>query len=195
MAAPGPDDKPALRAESRQRRRIMTQDEKTRAATGFGAELTAIVRQREATTIACYLSTTDEPPTRDFIDWALDHGIEVLVPVSRADGLMDWARCDREGESLDVLGMPIPTSELLGPIALDDVDLLLVPAALVDRHGNRLGWGRGYFDRMLGSMAHRPPVFAVVYDHEVIDEVPREAHDQPVDGAVTPTGIIRFDSA
>ena len=172
----------------------MTSDEKTRASAALTHGLRDLVSRHNARTIACYLSTTDEPPTREFIDWALDNGIDVLVPVSREDGLMDWARCDLAGESLDVLGMPVPTSELLGPMAVDSVDVMCVPAALVDRRGGRLGWGRGYFDRMLGSMAHRPPVFAVVYDHEVIDEVPREAHDQPVDGAVTPSGIIRFDA-
>ncbi|MDR9397050.1 5-formyltetrahydrofolate cyclo-ligase [Pontimonas sp.] len=187
-----PADKPALRAEARERRRIMTQDEKTAASTGLGENLRALTAQYRAKKIACYLSGTDEPTTRDFIDWALQEGIDVLVPVSREDGLMDWARCDHEGEGLDVLGMPIPTSELLGPMAVDGVDVMFIPASLVDVEGGRMGWGRGYFDRMLGSMALRPPVFAVVYDHEVIDNVPIEAHDQGVDGAVTPTQIIRF---
>lgn len=192
MAQPNPGDKPALRAEARERRRIMTQDEKQSARASLDGQLRQLVAAYQAQRIGCYLSTTDEPPTRDFIDWAMAAGIEVLVPVSRDDGLMDWALCDNHGESLDVLGMPIPTSELLGPMAIDNADVLLIPASLVDRQGGRLGWGRGYFDRMLGSMAHRPPVFAVVYDHEIIDQVPREAHDQGVDGAVTPTQILRF---
>lgn len=192
MAAVSPDDKPALRAEARQRRRILTQDERAEAQAGLTLRLQEVVAEFSAQKVGCYLSTIDEPTTREFIDWAVGSGIEVLIPVSREDGLMDWALCDSQGETLDALGMPIPTSDLLGPMAIDDADLLLIPASLVDRHGGRMGWGRGYFDRMLGSMAKRPPVFAVVYDHEVIDEVPREAHDQGVDGAVTPTQIIRF---
>jgi len=122
----------------------------------------------------------------------------VLLPVSRDDGLLDWAPFDPEGdealEGLDTIGMPVPATELLGPIAINDVGLILVPAAAVDRSGMRMGWGRGYFDKTLGSMDRRPPVFAVVFEHEVVDELPREAHDQPVDGAVTPAGITRFSA-
>lgn len=190
--ARAPGDKPALRAEARERRRIMTSDEKAAAEAGLGKNLYALAKEYGAKRIACYLSGADEPTTRGFIDQAMADGIDVLVPVSREDGLMDWALCDSEGESLDVLGMPIPTSELLGPMAVDGVDVMFIPASLVDAQGGRMGWGRGYFDRMLGSMAHRPPVFAVVYDHEVINAVPIEPHDQGVDGAVTPTQIIRF---
>jgi len=184
--------KPALRAETRERRRIMTSDERETFSNQLTEQLAALVRELDAQTIGCYLSTVDEPPTRAFIEWALDQGKDVLLPVSREDGLLDWAHFDRGAEDLDLLGMPVPTSELLGPMAIDSVDLMLIPAARVDHTGARLGWGRGYFDRTLGSMAHRPPVFAVVYNHEVVDSVPTEAHDQGVDGAVTPHGTIRF---
>ena len=170
----------------------MTSDERESFSSQLTEQLAALVTELDAQTVGCYLSTVDEPPTRAFVEWALDQGKDVLLPVSREDGLLDWAHFDRGTEDLDLLGMPVPTSELLGPMAIDSVDLMLIPAARVDRTGARLGWGRGYFDRTLGSMAHRPPVFAVVYNHEVVDLVPIETHDQGVDGAVTPHGIIRF---
>jgi 5-formyltetrahydrofolate cyclo-ligase len=55
-----------------------------------------------------------------------------------------------------------------------------------------MGWGRGYFDKTLGSMEHRPPVYAVIFDSEFLDTVPGEVHDQRVDGVVTPSGITRL---
>ena len=116
----------------------------------------------------------------------------MLLPVSRADGLLDWAPYDGSDEDEDLLGMPTPTSELLGPIAINDVDLILVPAACVARNGMRMGWGRGYFDKTIGSMENCPPVYAVIFDDELLDEVPRDLHDQPVDGVVTPTRILTF---
>jgi len=61
-----------------------------------------------------------------------------------------------------------------------------------DKTGMRMGWGRGYYDKTLGSMEKCPPVYAVVFDNEFVDEVPREVHDQPVNGLVTPTRIISF---
>ena len=99
--------------------------------------------------------------------WATEQGTRVLLPISRDDGLLEWATYDRElDESLDVLGMPVPATEVLGPIAIND--------------------------KTLGSMDRRPPVFAVVFDNELVDELPREPHDQSVDGVVTPSAITRF---
>jgi 5-formyltetrahydrofolate cyclo-ligase len=191
MTAVSHPSKQALRAEARDRRRIMTSDELARAEAGFFTHLQHLVTESNARTITCYLNTVDEPPTRPFVDWATSNAVTVLLPVSREDGLMDWAVPDGS-EGIDVLGMPSPASTLLGPMAIHDADLIIVPAASVARDGTRLGWGRGYFDRTLGSMENRPPVFAVVYDHEVVDSLPTEPHDQNVDGAITPTGVIRF---
>ncbi|KGA04925.1 MAG: hypothetical protein GM43_5215 [actinobacterium acMicro-4] len=184
--------KRALRAEIRERRRTMTQLEREKSAAGLLSSMKHVVDEHVASRIACYLATQDEPPTRPFIDWALAEGFTVLLPVAREDGLMDWAPYDQGDEALDSTGMPIPTSDVLGPVALSQVDLIFIPAASIAIDGMRLGWGRGYFDRTLGSMSKRPPVYAVVYDHEVVDDVPRERHDQGVDGIVTPTRSIRL---
>ena len=192
MSEAAPQLKAALRADARERRRTMTLDAQESSAQGVLTQLQTLVTELGAKSIGCYLSTVDEPPTRAFIEWALEQEMEVLLPISRDDGLLDWAHFSAGDEGVDHLGMPIPLGDLLGPVAIDTVDVLVVPASLVDRDGMRMGWGRGYFDRTLGSMGHRPPVFAVVYDHEVVDSVPRETHDQPVDGVVTPSGIIRF---
>jgi 5-formyltetrahydrofolate cyclo-ligase len=172
----------------------MTTTEREQAASGLLAQLQKVVHQFSATTITCYLSTNDEPPTRAFVDWALDNGLRVLLPVAREDGLMDWAPYDQGDEAVDSSGMPMPTTGVLGPIALADVDVIFIPAASIATDGMRLGWGRGYFDRTLGSMTKRPPVYAVVYDHEVVADVPREKHDQAVDGMVTPQRIIQVGS-
>jgi len=134
----------------------------------------------------------EEPDTRPFLRWTAEQGLKVLLPISREDGLLDWAPYDGKEEAEDLLGMPVPTTELLGPIAINDVDLILVPAAAVDRTGMRMGWGRGYFDKTLGSMDRRPPVYAVIFDSELLDTVPSERHDQRVDGVVTPSGITRL---
>lgn len=184
--------KRALRAELRERRRVRPQHERDLATERLTRQLIALTSALGPRALSCYLATRDEPETRPFLTWAVEQGIRVLVPVSRDDGLLDWAPYDSADEGLDVIGMPVPTTELLGPIAVNDVGLILVPAAAVDRSGMRLGWGRGYFDKTLGSMDRRPPVFAVVYDSEVLDDLPRESHDQGVDGVVTPSGIRRF---
>lgn len=186
--------KRALRAELRERRRIRSQLERDSATESLTQQLSSLTTALAPEAIACYLATPDEPETRPFLRWATEQGIRVLLPVSRDDGLLDWATFDAADESSDLIGMPVPTTEVLGPIAINDVGLIFVPAAAVDRGGMRMGWGRGYFDKTLGSMDRRPPVFAVVFDGEVVDELPRERHDQAVDGAVTPSAIMHFSA-
>jgi 5-formyltetrahydrofolate cyclo-ligase len=144
------------------------------------------------TYLAAYLSTPDEPPTRDFLAWACQRGIKVILPISRADGLLDWAPYDASDEMADIQGMPAPTSDVLSPMTINDVGLILVPAATVDRTGMRMGWGQGYFDKTLGSMEKCPPVYAVIFDEELVESVPSEVHDKRVNGVVTPGGVVRF---
>ncbi|MBW4033588.1 MAG: 5-formyltetrahydrofolate cyclo-ligase [Acidobacteria bacterium] len=184
--------KRALRAELRERRRTRTATQRDEDTASITRHLIEFVQARKVGSLAAYLSMPDEPNTRDFLEWTQTVGIRVLIPVSRDDGLLDWAPYDGAAEDTDVLGMPTPTSELLGPIAINRVDLILVPAACVDRAGMRMGWGMGYFDKTLGSMEASPPVYAVIFDEELVDSVPRERHDMPVNGVVTPGGIVTF---
>ena len=58
-----------------------------------------------------------------------------------------------------------------------------------ERHGC-LGWGRGFYDKTLGSMERCPPVYAVVFDSEFVDELPSDELDERVTGVVTPTRTI-----
>jgi 5-formyltetrahydrofolate cyclo-ligase len=184
--------KRALRAELRERRRTRTSTERAADDTGLTAQLERLTEDLGISYLAAYLSTPDEPPTREFLSWACQRGIRVILPISRADGLLDWAPYDASDEMADIQGMPAPTSEVLSPMTINDVGLILVPAATVDRSGMRMGWGQGYFDRTLGSMEACPPVYAVIFDEELVDSVPSEVHDKRVNGVVTPSGITRF---
>ncbi|WP_353113986.1 5-formyltetrahydrofolate cyclo-ligase [Microbacterium sp.] len=183
--------KRALRADLRERRQLLSDAQREAAAEGIRSQLDALVAAHGARSISCFLSTTTEPGTWDFVRGAVQRGIRVLLPVTRSDGLLDWAVADdTDAVAEGLFGLPEPTGEVLGPIAVNDVDLMIIPAAAVDRTGMRMGWGRGYFDKTIGSMLRCPPVYAVIYDSEVLDSLPREVHDQPVTGVVTPTQTI-----
>ncbi|WP_307219988.1 5-formyltetrahydrofolate cyclo-ligase [Microbacterium sp. SORGH_AS_0888] len=196
MSDPVDHAKRALRADLRERRRAMSERAREAAAAGVTQQLNALVESLEARSVSCYLSTGAEPDTREFVRGAVARGIRVLLPVTRVDGLLDWAVATADDELTEgLLGLPEPTGDLLGPIAVNDVDLMIIPAAAVDRTGMRLGWGRGYFDKTIGSMERCPPVYAVVFESEVLDDVPAEPHDQPVTGVVTPTHTTRLAPA
>jgi 5-formyltetrahydrofolate cyclo-ligase len=186
-------EKRALRAELRERRQLLSDAQRADAAAALGTRLDDLVDSVGARSISCFLSTTSEPGTRDFVARAVRRGIRVLLPITRTDGLLDWAVAVEDDDLAEGLfGLPEPTGEVLGPIAVNDVDLMIIPAAAVDRSGMRMGWGRGYFDKTIGSMERCPPVYAVIYDSEILDSLPREVHDQPVTGVVTPTQTLNL---
>lgn len=185
------DAKRALRADLRERRQQRSEAARTAAAAGVKSQLDALIERHGARAVSCFLSTPTEPGTHSFIRDAVARGIRVLLPITRTDGLLDWAVADPDGDIADGLfGTPEPVGDVLSPLAVNDVDLLIIPAAAVDRTGMRLGWGRGYFDKTIGSMQNCPPVYAVIFDSELVDEVPRDVHDQPVTGVVTPTQTV-----
>lgn len=182
-----------LRQWVRSERAQVTDEDKAERFDGLTAQLSTLISARGAKFVSCYYPVMNEPNTLGFLAWAREAGTDVILPISREDGLLDWVRSTGEEVEPGLLGIPEPTGEPLSPLEVSDVDLMLIPACALDEQGNRIGWGRGYFDKTLGSMDRRPPVFAVVNDNEILETIPVDLHDVPVTGAVTPTRIIYFD--
>jgi 5-formyltetrahydrofolate cyclo-ligase len=88
-------------------------------------------------------------------------------------------------------GIPAPEAGE-AEVALQDIDLMLVPGLAFDADGRRLGFGGGYYDEVLA--AARPCVVGVGYDFQVVDTCPVEAQDQRVDCVVTDARVLRAPS-
>jgi len=97
--------------------------------------------------------------------------------------LNDWADL-----STGSYGILEPREELLGLKSTADVELCLVPGVAFDQIGNRIGYGGGYYDRLLDSINGR--TVGLAYSFQVLDEIPSEPHDKRVDIVVTEKGII-----
>ncbi len=150
--------------------------------------------------IGAYVSYAGEPGTADIRTFTAANGIRLALPIIRPDFALDWA-----WDSADVApgrnyaGVPEPTGGVVAHGADGIVSLhcrvLLVPALAVDTRGYRMGKGGGFYDRLLVGLEHleaRPLMVAVVHDDEVVDELPVEVHDHPVDAVLTPSRIIRI---
>jgi len=74
------------------------------------------------------------------------------------------------------------------PCPVEEIDLVVVPAVAFDRKGQRLGYGKGFYDRFLKETDALK--VGLAYDFQVVDSLPAEEHDEPVDLIITPTGII-----
>ncbi len=132
-------------------------------------------------TVAADVSVGSEPGTRSLIYAFWKRGAYVLLPLLRPDNDLDWASY----EGPDSLGpgprgLLEPTEPGRGTGAIARADLVIVPALAADRTGRRLGRGGGSYDRALARVGGSVPTVALLYDDELLDEVPAGQHDQPV---------------
>ena len=142
-------------------------------------------------TAAAYLPIAGEPDISEFLNWTLGKSIELMLPRVAGNELR-WVKFDGS-TALGELGFEEATGK---PAKLSDADVIFMPALAVDLKGNRLGKGKGYYDRALEpfrGQKRRPKFAAVVFDEEVVMAVAAEAHDQAVDLAITASKLIWFN--
>lgn len=120
-------------------------------------------------------------------------GAQVLLPVSPAIGPLEWAAYTGPANMVrGRFGIPVPSATPEPPGRIADADIVLVPAVAVDRAGNRLGRGGGYYDRSLALVGAGTRLLALLDAENVLDHVPAEPHDRPVHGVITPDGLLDF---
>ena len=144
-----------------------------------------------AGTIAAYASVGSEPETGALVFALWKRGSYVLLPVMTAENDLDWASYEgpdslRPGPH----GLLEPAEPVRGPAAITSADLVIVPALAADRRGNRLGRGAGCYDRALARVGPAVPTIALLYDHELLEDVPAGPLDQPVRVVAQPNGGI-----
>jgi 5-formyltetrahydrofolate cyclo-ligase len=147
-----------------------------------------------AGTIAAYMSVGTEPGTRSLVYALWKRGTYLLLPLLLPDYDLDWASYEGpDSVTAGPRGLLQPAEPPRGVTAITSADLIIVPALAVDRAGRRLGRGGGSYDRALARVGSAIPVVALIYDGELVDEVPAGAHDQPVNIAARPGhGITRL---
>lgn len=87
-------------------------------------------------------------------------------------------------------GIPEPRGSAL--VRLDELDVIIVPGAAFDARGNRLGYGAGFYDKLLS--AFKKLTIAVAFEEQIVPKVPADPHDVPVQKIVTEKRIIEAKS-
>lgn len=134
--------------------------------------------------ILMYHSLPDELSTLEFIDkW---HGRKHFF-LPRVNGVnLDILPYDKSRLKYGAFHIEEPAGDDVRDIA--DIELVVVPAVAYDRKGNRVGRGRGYYDRLLGST--KALKIGVGYDFQLVDLVEAEPHDIPVDIVITQSEVV-----
>ena len=186
-----------LRSRLRAVRRARPAEDRQQVAARLAALVLELPELAGCGTVAAYVSGPAEPATGPLLDALLVRGVQVLLPVLLPDLDLDWAAYAGAAglmpNSLDGrAGLLEPAGPRLGVDAIGSAGLVLVPALAVGLGGLRLGQGGGSYDRALARVGPAVPVAALLYEGELLNEVPAEPHDRPVTLAVLPSGIVRF---
>ncbi|MDQ0404374.1 5-formyltetrahydrofolate cyclo-ligase [Streptomyces sp. DSM 40167] len=179
---------------------MLTADDVRESADALAARALGMPEVEGARAVAAYVSVGAEPGTLALLDALCARGVRVLLPALLPDNDLDWGEYTgtdslarvRHGGRMDLFE---PAGARLGPDAVTEADVVLLPGVAVDGRGLRLGRGGGSYDRVLARLERsgaRPALLVLLYDREVVAHVPGEPHDRPVDAVVTPSGVRRF---
>ena len=174
-------DKSEVRKQMRALKRALTPEEKQRRSDTVMQRVEQTQQFREAKVVLLYWSMADEVQTHAFVDkWFRDKVL--LLPCVQGDDLVlrqyTGPECMVAGEQF---GIGEPTGEVWTD--LDAVDFIIVPGVAFDRKGNRMGRGRGFYDRLLKSTPHALK-FGVAYNFQLMEAIPVEPHDVPMDRVI-----------
>lgn len=142
----------------------------------------------EAEIVGGFWPIRSEVDPRPLLERLFARGQRVALPKVTPDGLVfrEW----KAGEALvpGRFGLSEPRDDLpaLDPAAL------IVPLAAYDRHGHRIGYGRGYYDQAIARLSRNGPVLTVgiAFSVQAVEHVPAESHDQPLDHLITEAGAV-----
>lgn len=140
-------------------------------------------------TMLAYRPIRSEVDIRPAVEWAWSRGWTVAFPRVEGEELKAVAAANWGDFRPGAFGIPEPEGPPLDPAVLD---VILVPGVAFDRRGNRLGYGRGYYDRFLRS-ATGARLAGVAFSGQWLERLPVDPHDVPVQYIITESGIWRVE--
>jgi 5-formyltetrahydrofolate cyclo-ligase len=175
-------------------RRLHQQEGERRSQLIFD-RLVDLPEYRGARSVLCYVSFRSEVSTHAFFSRMWADGKRVVVPYCTAQHLSLFCLHSFDDLAPGTLGILEPKPGLRGQdhrrCEVQEIDLLVIPGLAFDRQGGRLGYGKGYFDRLLPGARDDALLAAVAFECQLFDDVPVQAYDVRVDAVITEAGIYR----
>ncbi len=185
------EQKAALRKEMIVRRDALPDATRARIASALTAQLVRLPQYAAAHSVLATMSIGSEWNTRVFLDRAAADGKVVVLPRISAPPrrLQLYAVGDLDRDLVPgVWNIPEPDSQRCEPVDFRAVDFALVPALAADGACFRLGYGAGYFDKLLAARGARPFCVTALPAAFVVENLPHGAHDAPVDSVLVESG-------
>ena len=157
------------------RRKAISLREKKSSDEAIQRRLLQMDEWKKAKTVCVYASLLEELDTTKIIKSLLDKKKCVVVPKVLNEKSLGLFQIESDEDlALGRFGVLEPKAHCL-EVDKKSIELFVVPGLAFDRSGNRLGWGKGYYDKLLQKIG--VPKIALAYSFQVLDHIPYETHD------------------
>ncbi|MBF0344162.1 MAG: 5-formyltetrahydrofolate cyclo-ligase [Nitrospirae bacterium] len=178
----------------RRRDTISAQDKKAKDIE-IRNRLLTLKEFKSAKKVMFYASFRSEPETLTIIEEAIGLGKLIALPKvdmkeHRLDVYEIWSVDELASGCMNIPEPGVSESRRVTLHELGHFDLIITPGAAFDASGGRLGYGGGFYDRLLSSMKNRPLLVALAYVEQLVDSIPMQPHDIRIDKIITDVGII-----
>jgi 5-formyltetrahydrofolate cyclo-ligase len=185
------DQKADVRARARAARLAVAPEDRARLSRSAAARVLAMPEVTTAASILVYAALPEEVDTAALVSALAESDRVVALPRVCGPREMTLHRVTSFGElAPGTCDIPEPDgeSEALPP---EMFDVVIVPGVAFDRSCQRIGFGGGFYDTLLPRL--RPDAFTLglAFDEQLVEEIPCEDHDRPLDAVVTPTALYR----
>lgn len=182
--------KDEIREDMRAKRRALSKDDVKVKSDEIRQRLFRVESVKSAETVCTFISAFKEPDTVEIIKELWKQGKKVVVPITDIEsGTLSLSYIS----SMD--DMTKGAYGILEPKTVHtadetDIDVILVPGLAFDRNGERMGFGKGYYDRLLENS--KAVKIGLCYDFQILEKIPTESHDVPMNFIITEKEILEI---
>ncbi len=186
--------KQILKSEIFERRKALSKSEIKEKSAKIKEKLYSLSEFKTSKNILLYVSFNNEVDTINIIkDLLIKKEKNVLVPYVDKDKLIRISKInsfdDLEPKTFGILE---PKKNKIRNFDIDELDLVIVPGIVFDKNGHRIGYGHGYYDKFLEKLRKNTIKIGLCCDFQLIDKIPEEKHDVPMDIIVTEKRILKI---
>lgn len=190
--------KSRIREQAHENRR--QQENKDELSRIICEKFVALPEYARAKTVMFYVDVRTEVRTRDYLATALTHEKAIVVPWCNATGELELFRLESmEDLAIGMYKILEPRVELRAlperQVAVEALDLIMVPGVAFTRSGARMGHGKGYYDKLLEHARPDVPLVALAFECQLFPEIPTQPHDVFMDKIITEDAIYTAGTA
>jgi 5-formyltetrahydrofolate cyclo-ligase len=189
------DERQMLRNKILGARDLLSASERHEKSSSAIQNFWSLPEMKRWSTLFVYVNFRSELETLELIRLCLSQGKRVAVPLVDAStvSMIPLLIQDPEKDLVPgYYGIPEPDPQKSLRVAAREIDAAVIPGSVFDIQGGRLGYGGGYYDRFLVNDAPQAKRIGLAFEMQVVEKVPVEPHDQPLDILITEKGIVNL---